>query len=144
MSFLCSCSMPENQRADDEYYTNTKMSVTEYEVFIADKKSTVLPRIMAHYSSCNSIAMGDAADEAEDQSLLTSINTITEVINSVTHINPATGYENTRELFIEYLQSTNDILTELYTLVDSDSLTAEKAESARDELGKLSKQIQNV
>jgi|GEM_PF-2620808 len=115
---------------DDGYYTDLRMSETEYQVFIAKKTSVILDKLAAHAAAATNIANGEYKASSEHQNVLITITAVDEAYEDIEGIGAAIDYEQARVNLLDQLKATKQHLTDYDAILqDEDKITKEEMET---------------
>ena len=115
---------------DDGYYTELRMSETEYQVFISKKTSVILDKLAAHAAAASNIANGEYKASAEHKNVLITITAVDEAYEDIEGIGAAIDYEQARLNLLDQLKAAKQHLTDYDAILqDEDKITKEEMEN---------------
>jgi len=97
---------------EDGYYSETRMSETEYQIFVSKQISPVKNNLVAHAATATNIANGEYDAEDEHQNVLVTLEAIDDSIEKIEGMGEAIGYENYRLNLLDQLKEAKEHLEE--------------------------------
>lgn len=97
---------------EDGYYSETRMSEMEYQVFVAKQISPVKNNLLTHIATATNIANGEYTVEDEHKNILVTLEIVDDSIEKIEGMGEAIGYENYRINLLEHLEEARKHLNE--------------------------------
>lgn len=127
-STAASCGLPaDSDQSDNTYYSNTRMNISEYEIYINKETQPILDKLQSHLTNVYSVASGSVSKQLELQNLNISLKEVEETIANIEKIYPPIDYEDRKEQLLTQLLALKELYEKYNAVVsDTEALTDEQ------------------